>query len=340
MILVNGEPVLSLKEDDKRRQWYEGEMNKIRKIKSPVVIKRPLNTYSFNKDGLRKRPPVTLIQSRSVVNREGNREMWACCETYTEKEKGVIALRPNTYGFTTERSFDPATDTELIFYFTKCVNLGNHGYMVEDIEEEAKSRNEEEALELDVRYAIQKQLDLQNLRYLAKSWGITEADKVPEQALRLQLKELVFRSEKNKDQTKRGFKEFMDDVQNENPEFTEARFIVNDLVSKGSFTFDRLSRRWKYGNDFICMVPLENRDYPNDFLARALLEKKFEEFYVTLKADVLGTPEEVVYSVADVEAAKDRKQLFKIARGIGHNAPSNIGEQKLRDDLIAKLSKS
>lgn len=331
---------MSLKEDDKRRVWYEQEMNKIRKIKSPIVIKRPSTSYSFNKDGIRKRPPITLISARTVVNRDGNKEMWACCETYNEKEKGVISLKPSSYGFTTERSFSPETDTELIFYFTRCVTLSAHGYLVEDIEKEAAERNSEETLELDVRYAIQKQLDLETLRYIAQAWGIDGAMNITEQALRLRLKDVVFASEKNKEKTGRGFKEFMDDIQNQNPELTEARFIVNELITKSEFTFDKLSRRWKYGNDFICMVPLENREYPNEFLARALLEKKFEEFYATLKQDVFGEKEEVIYSVADVENAKDRKELFKIAKGIGHKTPVNTGEQKLREDLIAKLTKA
>ena len=148
MILVNNKPVTSLEETNKSRVWFEGEMAKIAKFREPIVIKRHSNMFRIGADGKRKKPPLLRVQLRSTLRSPRGMEMWAYCETYREKAPGNLELRPNSFQLGAIQTIMPDKDPELVFFFTKCIDLGSHGYYIQNLEAEAKEVNQEEMLSL------------------------------------------------------------------------------------------------------------------------------------------------------------------------------------------------
>lgn len=340
MILVNNKPVTSLDKDNKSRLWYEAEMNRVAKFREPIVIKRHANLFRIGSDGKRKKPPLLRIQLRSAVRSERGLEMWAYCETYREKAQGVLELRPNSFQLGAVQTLMPDKDPELVFFFTKCIDLGSHGYYIQNLEAEAKEVNQEEMLALEVQYNIMKLLPLEDVRYFAKSWGIVNADSMQENQLRRTLKDKVDLSEKNKSTTKRGYSDFMGEIERENPELTEARAVVNLALAKNFLSYDKMSRKLTHvlSGTHLGLVPLESRDRYADYAAELMLNPKHKDAYETLKSDVLGErKQEFGVTVADIELAEGRDVLERIAKEIGYDLPPKIGNVKLKERLLEKV---
>jgi len=338
MILVNNKPVSTLEETSKAKAWYNAEMNKIAKLGQPIVIKRR-QMFRIGSDGKRKKPPLVRIQLRATVRSERGLEMWAYCETYKEKAPGNLELKPNSFTFQSVQTLRPDIDPELVFFFTRCVNLDTHGLYIENLEAEATETNKDEMLALEVQYNIMKLMALEDVRYYAKSWGIVNADAITEQLLRKTLKDTVDRSEQNKLATKRGYSEFMGEIEKENPDLTEARAVVNMAFSKGYISYDKLSRRIKHtlSGEYLGTVPIDSKDRMNDYVAEFMLTKRMTEAYNTLRDDVFGVKEVSGVSVADIQMAKTEEELKRIALQIGYKLPAKIGEETLRTRLIEKV---
>lgn len=338
MILVNNKPVSSLEDTNKSKAWYEAELRKVNSIREPLVIKRRV-MFRLGADGKRKKPPILSIQLRATVRSERGLEMWAYCETYKEKSPGNLELKPNAMRFGPVQTFHPNTDPELIFFLTRCANLEAHGLYIENLEAEATELNRDEMLSLEVQYNIMKLMPLEDVRYFAKSWGITNADGMTENQLRRALKTAVDASEKNKLSTKRGYSEFMGEIERENPELTEARAVVNVAFAKNFLSYDKMSRKVKHvlSGEHVALVPIESKDRVNDYIAELMLTKKMADVYDTLKTDTLGQKEVNGITVALIQQTEDRRELEAFAEKLEYVMPPKIGDDKLKERLIEKV---
>jgi len=339
MILVNNKPLSEYPKDDPRVQWFNTEFEKIQKKKDLITIKK-IVSFRLTSEGRRVKPPRVAVQSRQLISRGGSMEMWACCETYA-KEGDNLKFKPNFYYFDTIQTLDPRVNTELIFYLTCIVDLGKLQLVIDNPEFDAKQQNEKELAELDVKYAIQRKIDnTDELRSIAASWGVNGYGVMGIEQLKKVLFETVRESEKNKLVTKKGYKEFMDDVFQVNPEVTEARALVTMALDKGVIKLDRMTRKWSYTptGDTICIVPLENKDTANDFLAETLLKDRNLDLFDTLKQDVFGVQPEVKLSIADIDGLKTRDSLKRAAKRAGIIVPPAMKDETIRRKLVEKVS--
>lgn len=339
MILVDNQPVLNLPHDDERRKYYEEETKKIKAKKEDIIFKR--TTYFKLSNGKRRKPPVEAIQSFSELNSDRGIEVWGCCRTYSKDPKTErMALKPNMYYFNKAKHLlNPQRDFELIFYLTCVVGLSRLGYTIENPELEAKELNDKEIAELDVQYAIKRKLDDEDLRYYAKAWGISYADKVGIEQLRRTLFDTVKKSQENYETTRKGYKEFMDDIFNKSPEVMEARATVNMAFDKGYLAINNLTRKVMYtpAKHAVCVVPVEEKERVSDYVAELLLREKNAELYETLKLDVYGQPPEFTISIAEVDKLTTRDQLKEVAQKLGVTFPGVAKDETIRAKIIEKI---
>lgn len=343
MILVNSQPldISKKKVEGTAEQWYFSEIEKIQRRKEPFVIKK-LVSYRIDKDGKRHKPPLQGVQSRQLINTPRGMEMWASCTSYKKQKDDTISYTPNFYFLQSAITLDPRTQSEQIFFFTSVVDLTKFGYAIDNPEAEAKIILDKDSAELEVKYIIQKQIEgVDELRFIAKSWGITAADSIGVNQLRLKLFDTVKASEKDYSVTKRGYKEFVDDVLNTSPEVTEMRVLVNVAVDKGVLEVNRMTRKVIYtpSGDSLCIVPLDNMNRVNDYIAEVLL-KKYSELVETIKEDIFGPPTIIKFSIAEIDAIKTRDGLKKAAKKFKIVVTPTMKDETIRDRLIKAVSEN
>jgi hypothetical protein len=340
MILVDGNPITSLPIDDPRRKWYDSEVKKIKAKNEPIVFKKPVLFKLSN--GMRKNIPAVSIQSFGIISTDRGMENWGCCQTYEKTQTGRVILRPNSYFLNrSHHSLDPKKDFELIFFFTCVKNLAKHGYVIEDVEAESKKRNEAEIAELDVKYAIQRQLEPDQLRYYAKAWGVAAVDKLGVETLRAALFETVKRSHNNIAETKKGYAEFMDEILHADPTVIEARMHVQMAIDKGHLFIEPTSRHVKYGpnKQSLFIIPLEYVTRKVDYIADKLLEGKgkLSEIYETLVQDVTGEAKKFVISVAEVDKLDLRDDIVNVANKLGIKTTANMKDETIKEKILQKV---
>ena len=336
MILVSNKPIDSLPLDDPRRKWYVEETNKIKRLKEAVIIKK-ITSFRLDATGKRHKPPVQGIQSKQQFVSDWGDEVWACANSYKENVDKTFSFTPNFYFLESLITLNPKTQFEIIFFFTCIVNLAKYGYTIDNPEEEARELNAKDLPELEVKLAIYKSIEnLDELRSIAKSWGLTSADTMQDQQLKLRLFEIVKKSEQNRVNTKRGYKEFIDEVFKSNPEMSEARTTVNMAVDKGILTVDHSTRRVKYADtqDTICIVPLDEKDRINDFVSETLLKSRNSEMYETIKLDVAGPNSVEKPSIADIDGIKTRDGLKRAAKKLSIVVTPTMKDETIRTKLI------
>jgi len=335
MILVSNKPIDSLPENDLRRVWYNKEIAKI-KQKEAVIIKK-IVSYRLDAQGKRHKPPIQGIQSKQMFVSEMGEEIWACCQSYQENADKTYKFTPNYYYIENLITLNPKTQFELIFYFTCIVNLAKYGCTIDNPEEEAREISDKELPELDVKYAIYKHNDREELNFVAQTWGITNAKDMGENQLKQKLFEVVKKSEANKINTKRGYKEFIDEVLKSNPEVAEARAVVNMAISKGIITVDPTRCKYAETGDTIVMIPIDERGRVNDFIAETLLKTRNQEIYETIRLDVSGTVSVEKPSIADIEGMKTRDALKRAAKKLNVIVAPTWKDETIRTKLITAI---
>jgi hypothetical protein len=265
-------------------------------------------------------------------------EIWGCCQTYKKRADDTLALSPNTYRFKSRHVLDPKKDAELIFYFTCIVDIARIGFTIDRPEEDAKKLNEQEYAELEVRYAIAKQLDETQLKYTAKAWGIS-TDNIGTEQLRRILFDEVKKSEQQREVTKKGYAEFMDEVMNKNEALTEARAVINMALDKSIVSVHKTTRKATYvpSGDTMCIVPLSDSQRVADYLADFILRDKNKDLYDTIKQDVSHEKPKVEISIADVEGMKTKDELLVAAKKLSIPVSPNSKEETLRIKIVEKL---
>jgi hypothetical protein len=183
--------------------------------------------------------------------------------------------------------------------------------------------------------------DVAELRFIAKSWGISAADKMSESVLRVTLFDVVKASQKNYNVTQRGYKEFMDDILNTNPEVTEMRVLVNTAFDKGVFDVNRMTRKVIYTptKDALFTVPLDNMNRVNDYVAD-MLPKKHADLIDTIKEDLFGPPPVIKISIADLEGMKTRDELKRAAKKLKVIVPPAMKDETIREKCVKAVTEN
>ena len=347
MLIVNNRLLDVTKKEDPAVAFYLRESAKILKLKEPIVIERIDKGWEFRDGRKRKRRPVP-ISTNWIFRGERGTEEWIICDTYSTDAKTMI-LKPNRRMFGVDQfmRLHPEKDVEMIFYMTCIVNLAKVGLKIQNEEAEARVLNAEEAEALDVKFFILSEassVSLDDLRLIGQAWGIMSADKMPEALFRRALLDRVNADEKNKLKTKRGFKEFTDDVKGLSPEMLEARIVANMTLSKGVIGYEENTRKLTYSStgEHLAIVPIDDMERKADFLAALFLKKP--EVFETAVHDVEYKPADEPVSVAEVEiiepTKENRPKLMDLAKRAKMKFSVATKTENLKTKLIEHLKQN
>jgi len=304
MLYVNDELV---KKGSPAWERYSKFLEKLQKMTDPIIFKtgRPLR---FNNTGLPEPNPQEWIPLQETVMGEEGDEYWVYCERPPrKKENGKMAYSPRGRTMVNSWKFNKKKDADLIFFFSEISSFRERGRVVlEDRQADARKQIDKEAGELDVKYMILSEhspLSVEQtgsedtLRMVASAWGVADIDNLSIEEVKVQLLSRVQAANAQKDVTKRGFKEFLAEVNSR--EKLVVRANVQKAVDTGVITYDDPTFTWRFSanNQPLMIVPardglkpqlaLNNFLYINEKLANVVayaLEKPYTED--TKKPDV------------------------------------------------------
>lgn len=331
MITANGQ---ALKGTSKEVAFIQKTINKIKKEKNFVIFQdsrlRAKNRKKIlSAQGRRigdASPPPRMIANIDHMNIEG---MDPVSVAYTKKlvsvqKDGVVDIKKANILFHDFWSLNPAEDFELIFFLRHVSSSVKRREIVElDEKEETKKKLSTFVGDSEVKYHIAYTLSPDKhmngnevpLRTIAASWNVKNAEEGDINQVKLDLYDAVMESEKNKMVTKRGIKEFVEDVQ---------------AVQSGDYGMIKLRADMQKAVDKKIIVFDENRCV---FAQDSPIEK---EFFRVKPSDMKMAFEKLVYHAKnnkrDLQLILDEMEKSNSER---ENYIRQINEMEDQDELIA-----
>jgi len=300
MIIVDGKQLNLRDGNTKAEKWVIARMKAIKDKKDLVVIKDP-KPYKYDDRGrkLKKEANGFKLTTRRI-NDNGAYENWAyCTKSKTNPNTGNKEFVPAHYIMVGEDYLNPGKDSERIFFLTEIMNVSDYGLIVEDKEKDAQVQLSKEVEEGDVAMYIKSNrspLTVDQLRLLALSWGMGNANELPESILRI---DFFKRVSESKGKRGRGYKGFLQDVDNllsDKDNEVKMRAIVELALKSKVIAWDetRLKMLWGGTDRIICAIPPNKITEKREFL---------NQHFSTHKND-----REILY--ASVEGAVDDMPVF------------------------------
>lgn len=300
---------------------------------------------------IREHPVQTNAEGNPIKPKKGFK-LWgkfANPETKIEEE-WMIAIENRTSGdkiFYTPQSqkilltIDVQSDKnpEFAFFLEKVINLNGLGLRLENLEEEAKVKNQTDRLKIKTDNLILNDLSDQAVRSLAYAWGVGEVEDKGENQLRDDLRTTVAVSEIKGD---RGYKGFIEDVDNPE-EAVKVRGFLNEAVKKGIIFYNgKTHSAWfKGAESSIVNVPPARWSNKEDYIVDYLITH--EEVYDEFMECVRGELQDVTNANLDIDTAVTKAQIVSIAKD-KYNIIVKSGNKRVEDirqevkDEIAKLT--
>jgi hypothetical protein len=284
--------------------FYQEKMEEIRKKKhvSPTdnyyVFYDPRPTR-LGLDG--RKEQKKRFSFPASASKDGMR--WTWCRSIERLKDNVIRYNPEYFLFYERLSLNPkkTEEAEQIFFLLFISEEAKRIMHLRNLEEEARKENLQYSAEADVRYLIMSPnspLSTQScgtdkvMRDVAAAWHVSYADTMAIEMLKKKLYETVKDSEKKKASTKRGFIEFVDDV-NTLPRIA-LRSKIQRAIDNGIIMLseERGKKLWKYTHSTKVILPVQvyNWDTPQlaleDYLGRNQRER--DEFEDTVNIFLKG----------------------------------------------------
>jgi hypothetical protein len=309
MFIVNQE-ILSEKNNKELWDWYQAELKKIRDLKreyfqfntrrNPILLETNKGKIKSTKN---KSLPLTAVYENKQMQEFQTWEYTVSANAIST-DRGVAKLkRTNNMNFANETMLSTAKDIEIIFFLMVISNYLDKGILFYiDKEAENKERAERNLLEAEVSYLIAspsspispERLGDENVfRQLCIAWGVSDVVSKPIYQLKNELKDAVFTSQNNINQTQRGFKLFIKECNSFGD--SELRSEVMLAQERGLLFYDDIT--WKLkgkGGTEQAVEIMEKKDLP---MATDILVRRFSG-NSTLKAllqEIIGveksTPE-------------------------------------------------
>jgi hypothetical protein len=245
-MLYKNDELVDLKKPEYK--WLEKEFASIRQMSNPIKIKL-LSLPGINPTGMKEPIPSYSIPFRASIMREGMSETW----TYTKNRPNIIdgELKFTTRSIRIDDGvifIDPVKDTDLAYYLIYISSLLKQGFKLEDLEKEAEKTIIEISAESALVFYLTSEMSplLENtnkLRDMASSWGIPNADTMGVNQLKLKLKDVVAKSEADYIVTKRGIKEFTDEIKSFDT-ITKFRSLLQKAIDRKIIGFNNQQNAW------------------------------------------------------------------------------------------------
>lgn len=264
MIYVNDE-LINFKKPE--WAWLQEEFEAIRKISSPIRIKLsrlPViekgSAPGMNPTGLKE--PIKTYQWRTseTIIREGMTETWTYTKNKPSVKDGELIFKTRYFEIRDGALIiDPKNETDLA-YFVLYVSsfLKRNTFIVEDLEKEAQQKIDSIAPDAMVIFYLNSPISpLYNknelIRELAYSWGVSNADSIGINQVKLKLKDHIMNSQFNYSVTNRGINEFIEEVSNMG-RMTKYRALLRKTLDKNLIGFDTRQNAW-------CWVSRVNHEF-------------------------------------------------------------------------------
>ena len=325
---------------------YNEFLKKLQKMPDPVIFKtgRPLR---FNSTGLPEPNPQEWIPLQETVMGDVGDEFWVYCERPPRKKQdGKMMYSPRGKTMVNSWKFSKKKDADLIFFFSEISSFRERGRVVlEDRRADACKIIDKEAGELDVKHMILSEyspLSVEEtgsedtLRMVASSWGVADVDSLSIEEVKVDLLSRVQAANAQKDVTKRGYAEFLREVNSR--EKLVVRANVQRALDKGVITYDEPTFTWRFAsnNQPLMVVPasdglkpqlaLNNFLYINEKLASVVayaLDKPYKD----------RTPEPEVIIPPEAPTGRKNEEPFE-DKGI--NRPPDLPPESSADPPAEK----
>jgi len=353
MFYINDEP---LKKETFPSEW-EFLQSGLLAIKNKKHLAPGASRYVFVDPSPRRLASDGKVEPKKYqsfpLKSEKDGARWNWCDSSSLDKSGVRVYSPKSFMFNKSISLDPekVRDRELIFFFMFISGVASQIIKLENIEEESKALNEKEMQEINIAWYIKSpdsplapehaenggNEDL--LRDFAAAWGVKQYDTLPLATLRRKLHENVLESHKNYTVTKRGYKEFEEEVKVKNRSnvirLTRLQFAFdNDIVY-----LDGRAVRYRATENVITYIPdhriASYTSYLAEYLGRNLsLDEELSETIKAFKRD----KEEQNLTVEKLNNENNRGKLLKFAKLLGVEINTKWSNDELREASINALT--
>lgn len=341
MIVVSKVPLSFRDKEDKLAQTVKKEIEKLKNSDDVVVIKDP-RPILFTSEGKKELPPIISFSLRAMKMENGISEEWIYCDNPIVTESGNYQYKPKRVYFSGRKEFT-TKDAELIYFLTKIMNLKSVGLVVEDKAKTAKEINDTFTVDGDVKYMIfsrHSPLSDDEKRQLALAWGYGDAESDNIEVVKNHLYNLVAEGEKNKEATKRGFDQFLDDAQNMGS-MVRLRANINRSIKEKIIEWAPSRNRylWSSTGQLIATVPGASVVAKEEFLVNHFLNHKGDSEILEVEIQGLGTLP--ILSEADVLSESNVQKLKKIAKD-KYGKSFNVGATKdeLQKFIISQIKET
>ena len=259
MISMNGQSLQGLG-NIREVQFIKKECERIKREKNIVIFqdnrlnakkRKPVVSAQGRKMGESK-PPARMIPNIDKMVKEG---MNPVSVAYTDKivtiqRDGVVNIKRSNLIFEDFWSLNPQKDFELIFYLRHVSSVVKNREIVEFNEEEETDKkltmfDGDTELKFHIRSTLNPEKGMNGndtpLRTIAAAWGVMNAEEGSINKISLDLYNLVMESEKKKNVTKRGIKEFVAEVhaiQGGDYELIKLRADIQKAINNKIVIFD------------------------------------------------------------------------------------------------------
>jgi len=250
MIYVN-DKLPDLKNPD--WEFLKKGLEDIRKMPSPLIIKitRLPVIEKGAKPGMNPTGVKELIKTfqwplKETIIRDGMTETWVYTKNKPSVKEGEILFKTR-YIEIKDGSLiiDTKNETDLVYFFLKVSTfLQKRNFIVEDLEKEAQQQIESVSPEAMILFYLNTIFTKPEIiRELAYSWGVSKADNIGINQLKIRLKDAVLNSERNKEVTNRGIAEFIEEGSNMG-RMTKYRALLQKAKDQNLIAFDGRSNAW------------------------------------------------------------------------------------------------
>jgi hypothetical protein len=229
-------------------KWLQKIFDEIRQMSNPVKIKL-LSLPGVNPTGMKEPIPSTTWPYKASTVREGMSETWVYTKNKPNMIDGELKFSERAIKIYDGALFlDTRNQTDLIYYIVYVSGLLQKGFQLEDLEKEAEETIVEMSSETALVFYLTSELSplLENtnkLRDMASSWGIPNAETIGINQLKLKLKDVVLVSQANYATTKRGIKEFTDEIRNMDT-ITKFRALLQKAIDRKLIGFNNQQNAW------------------------------------------------------------------------------------------------
>lgn len=352
MFIVNGE-ILHEKTHKKEWEWMQKKFKEIRESGK--------KTYTFS--AFRKRAMYLREDGRMVPQQQRNRlvsvtgftneptdlyQTWVYATSMNALESNGsdgYKVKRGTMRLEFDTVFNVEKDIELIFFFLYI--SGNRHVRYVDHDANRKKRITETALQVKASNLIYNDESPihpsevgteDKMRNVALAWGVRDALKQDILYVMDELWNKVKTSEENKRITKRGYKEFIEDVKQYSD--VEQRSMIVKAISKGYLTYRNfiwMLRTAGGSETVLCGVPKADVKNKDEYVVQYVLSSPvvYEAVEAALSEPI---PEEPKKEKPDVEPERlKRYELLSEAKKLGWTGPFYKEISKMNREELQEL---